>query len=782
MARIARQHSTEDAALVRDPPAGTPLPVPAGGEIEAEFTIRNNAPEESSFSLMVDGAASAFAYGVGPDSAHWAPARGIARLRLTLRPPETAQLGDYDFRVSIYSDGDLVQEARPLILRVGQPEGAPLSALSPSTVRQPETLAATVGAPSHVEYAASDAAPAAPAHPVIGEQAAPPVIGEPEAPIFPSAPPSPAPAAPFASATPEPAAPTAAEPAPPPRAEPQPAQIPSPSRPADEPAAGSFVWSNAQPAAAAPPPAPLAAPSPAPLPPTPAQAAAAQPFEADPEEILLNPMSGEEIELRPGETRLVGFSFKNAGSGMTTYVLQQDTLLGDAMMSVVTGSTSIERGVSGQVTFRLHPPINAVPGPYPIEVMHGPQGGALTRCRLTLRVLATPAVKIKVRTPVFRMSPLFSFAAANFDLTVESAGNSQTAFRIGVLPETEQEREPGEPPPREYIYEAPDWRYVFDREMADLKSPGGSLPIQPRQIKLRLMRRNWWWFGFTEKHTVRVAAVPVTDPTNGGKPGNVVQLTATRRRYWPMPLWACAVILALLLFVMSPAPSELSVSSANSCSGQAGAEANTYIWQPVGQGSETLDKEAVPMSVDLTWPGRSLFRMHAQATDGVTSLDGRLVANGSAVDKFVVNRNAYYGTCVYTLGPLLWGNSVAKTVFFVPVRTDNKLGLSADGVPAAMSAGPQDGWTQATVRVPRGRAVHLTLRNLSSDLRICYFEVAIPDGFEATQNLTPEGDYVDNGGSSLIPIKRTADAQDGDMILVTTDGAARVLDIHLKAE
>ena len=272
-------------------------------------------------------------------------------------------------------------------------------------------------------------------------------------------------------------------------------------------------------------------------------------------------------------------------------ILDEDRALEDGWLTLVQDQVNLTRNGQGELSVRLTPPVNADPGDYPFTITTGPQGGQLLPRVLTLSVLATPAVQLTTKEPTVKIGPFVFGSDVVFPISVESAGNADTSFRIAVkMPQNEATE--GGPIGSGDVYESGSWRYLFDKEMETLRAPMAGQAPRPVPISLRVRRRGVWWFGFKEQHKLRVSAVPVTEPDNGGKTNNSLELIAVRTRPWPFPWPFLAALLLLFVLFQSGGPTDLSVSDAAYSNGNA-----CWIVAP---------KDADSKDINMTWTSKSL--------------------------------------------------------------------------------------------------------------------------------------------------------------------------------
>ena len=826
MERVARTREPQKLNYAQNPAAGSLLAAPAGGRAEAEFDFINDSPDVAAFELAVSGLPADWTTGVGPDSGTMAAASGGGALRLILTPPLTASVGEYDFSVRILSGGDPIAPATVLILRVEPPDEAALAAAlqaasdPPPLPAEPVTGGAVVFAPEPAPIAADVAAPEpvvavkpkpaprrrVPDPPVVEEAApilesppppiidAPPPIVEEAAPVLPEPPPPavppppapvvvPPPPPPVVVAPPPPPPPVFAAPPPVPRM-PDPTPPPAPSRPL---AAAPVVEAPAPVARPVPRPRPAAPPPPpeeepvvvVDYQPTPTRLPADQEDEDAPPEqepSVVDLADGGAVALKPGETRLLRFTFTNDQSRETTYVLDEDRSLPDDWITLVQDQVNLTRNGQGDVSLRLSPPLNAEPGDYPFGVTLGPQGGVLTPRSLTLTVQATPAVKLTSKEKTVKIGAMGSFA--DFHLSAESAGNADTAFRVAVLAPPSDSAGSGRAPLP--VYGTPQWRYLFDKELETLRSPGSGRAPRPVPIRFRLQRTGPWWFGFRETHQVRVAAVPVTDVGNGGKPENAVEVTAVRQRFWPMPYLTIIPLLLLLMALGSGGAEDLSVTDAQH-------QENDAYWvvnpPDKTEKTTTLTWQASPTTL-LRVTGEKVSGDQA-AVGGAAGTSQVVRGSGSLVCQASVKREEPDVEYHYKVSRLIGGGDRDVFVHYVFTRGDTPLKVQYQDVGHASytaAAGPE-----ITLTVPKSGYAHLNLTNGAKTYNdVDYWIVRQPhpdtSAFEV-QSIDPKG-TIEQGRSKTPVIRLTGhdDADDNKIVLVTSDADRPILTVTLKKQ
>lgn len=740
-----------------NPEPGTILVAPAGSQAEALFDFVNEAPFVAAFHLEVEGLPGPeWAPGAGPDAKMMAAAAGGGTLRLVLTPPPDTATGDYTFKARIVSDGAIVGTGPvPLILRV-EP-GLGREATEPATPAEAESIFSApanqvISEPEDGSHAAATVRPAEAADvtrsngagaSVLEAVAATPLLVTP-------VPVAPVPVAPERTSAPPPESVPDPPPASHPRAVAQPV---TPVRPAVRPEPA-----KTPPLLSVPPPSREEELALVDLP----EAEEQEKEELIAERSLLDPRDGTTLSLRPGETLLLRFGFTNDIGKERLFVIEEDRSLDSTWINIVQDQIHLMPNAHSELSVRLSPPPNADPGAYPFQVRVGPTGGVLTPCNLTLNVAATPAVRLKAETPRVQAGPFAR--AVDFKLFVERAGNADTAFRIAVKaprPKTEDDDGQGQPGTDEFdVYETARWRYLFDREMASLESPTQGRAPKPEPIRLRLQRKGTWWLGFRESHQVRVAAVPVTDPANGGKPGNVADLAAVRWRLLPLPGFVAAPLALLALLLLGGTASNLRVVKPT-------YEAPDGVHYVVA----VPQNNTVKARLDWDAPWYALLRLTGGGeSTGFVRPPEDIRAVFSDVGQRSIQRE-------YRLTPLL-GSPRAAKVRFVRARGDTPLEIAG-------AQRRKDG--SYLLAVPAAGAT-LTLRNRAAQFnRINYWVAKGPSSpaFRVS-DLLLEGslDPLARGGAPLVIKVRPGESSGGgagtdELVFVTTDAAHTVVTVKL---
>ena len=573
--------------------------------------------------------------------------------------------------------------------------------------------------------------------------------------------------------------PTPVAPAPPVQQTPTPRPTPTPARPVT-------------------PPPPPSRPAPAPAPPVEEEAVlvdynpragtggTALADDQDDEEkevtepFLMDPKDATVIPLRPGERMLLRFPFTNLGTREQTYILDEDRALEDGWLTLVQDQVNLTRNGTGELSFRLTPPSDAEPGDYPLTITLGPQGGQLTSRSLTLSVLATPAVELKTKATTVKVGPAAKFL--EFPLSVENAGNADTAFRIAVkAPQTDAPTD-GAPVGSGDLYETPQWRYLFDKELESLRSPATGREPRPVPITLRVRPKGAWWFGFKQTHKFRVAAVPVTEPSNCGKPGNSLELTAIRSRWLPFPVLFLLLLIPISMLFFSGGASDLSVTNAQYTQVNAGGDLNGNAYWVVNP----TDSNTKP--VHLTWEARPLALLRLTGSpvgqENAPTISHPVSGSGTFDDKQTVSSASPKLDYHYRLSRLVGGADRDATVHYVFTSPNTPL-IVTTGAEGAVLKGstitltvPGDARQVAKLVFKNGTTEQLRLnRWIAQDL-----SKDSPFKFDYSKNEAS----LDIGQSEQIPIRRNTASenwgQKGQIVFVTTDASRPVLTVNLVPE
>lgn len=782
------------------------IEVPAGESVELLFTCNNDQMKVVTFELEASGL-GAWAL---EKTEHPVAPFDTSNLSFTITPKQTAELGDYPFTVRLLCGGDLVEPVgeRALTLRVT--EGAPVPVEEP-----PPPVVAPPSEPIHVAAIAPPAekpkttvkktitvAPVESGEAPIGEEPPPPIVEDPQPEPDPEPEPEPEPI-PEPEPEPEPPAPAPIpEPEPifapePPKEEvmePEPEPAPTPTFFEPEP---EIVYVEEPKPEPKPDPVPVSRPEPKVVKVVDFDQPAARGFGLDePEEetplqiqadaTIANPPEGTSIYARPGERVLVRFSIKNEQSGVRTYVIQEDRALPIEWIALVQDQVNITPGGSGDVSVMLTPPLNAEPATYPFTVAYGILGQPLTPVYLQLCVQAAPAVKLKVKADSARVWVPFA-RALDYEFTVESQGNADTAYRISVKDPLAERDDQGRPKGPDDLYETPTWRYLFDREIDTLASPSANRPPTPEQHKMKLRRRGIWWFGWVEKHKMTVAARPVTDGANGGKGENVVELKGMRWRLFPLPGFITVPLAISLFILLASGATGLHISN-----GRVGEDGICYV---VGQ---STDETSLPVSLKWEAPIYAFLKGTKTENDQAKPLS---IAHSSAKDVESIQGYGQAQKVTYQIGSMFTPGGQQAVARFVPLRTTNKLALIDDhGAPLSGTPIPDDTvgedkvpitGREITIIVPKDGLYHINFRNLTgvkgvNAQTIVLWTIQRPEGFDISDFITqqPNNDQVIPSGqvTAKISVSKAASISDEGSVweLLTTDQTFQHLKIHLK--
>ena len=849
MTRIA----TQKTEIARNPAPGTLLTVKAGEEATATFDFENDTPDVADFYLEVSGLPeSDWTQGSGAPSGKMAAAEGQGTLTLRFTPPRLAAPDDYPVRVSLVSMGAPIRMT-DVILRVEEgdaPEtqaemtaAAPASAVPlsshsataspapvPSTSKEQTQEGAMSPPPENFPEAPPKISPRAPSAAIQQEEA--PIRARQNAPASEAMLEVPAPPAPPKV----PDAPISSLPAP----EPPPVAAAPPVSP-DLPAAP--IHAQAKPATVSPapesrppetprPPTPVAAPIAPPvavsvqLPPpvrekprkpetpldapvimdikTPRQKAeeeleAENSVEAPPQEaFVLNPAEGANVALMPGESRLYRFAFRNDSRQDEKYRLNYRERLPEGWYTRVKEQAQIVKGGEEELLFRITAPPDAEPGEYPFSIDIGPDDGILEPRNLSVTVLPTPRVRLKVTRPKVTVGPFAR--AVDFELEVANAGNADTAFRIAALGPAPPADAEDAAPPRPPIYGTPQWAYLFKQEMATVKRHSGAQKGAAIAIPLQLRRRGIWWFGWKETHRLHVAAAPVTRPDIGGEPGADVELTATRWRLLPMSLLLAGPLAFLLALMMVSRPGNLRVTSASYQSEEGDywvvKGPDTTGDKASGQDKPTPSHEIEDKRVTLEWDAPVFALVHLTGTSDNQPIAGKFKIGSRSDEELVHVGSERLTTVTYRVASLLGAQQIsAKCVL---TRNDTPLGVASAAI--VEKPKPTERGLEMTLAVPRGGSATLILVNQTKeDNRLNYWVARHLPAQENADSafyqshtfppgvLKPQTDAVFTQRETFdVHVKTELNGQPvpetatDEIVFITTDASRPVLIVHLK--
>lgn len=496
--------------------------------------------------------------------------------------------------------------------------------------------------------------------------------------------------------------------------------------------------------------------------------------EIPPPNSLEDPKEGTVLSLRPGETLLVRFPITNEATTTTTYIIDHDhTPLVEDWIELSPDQINLPRNGKGELGFRITPPLSARPGEYSFAVSFGRVGAPQTTRGLVLSVLPTPAVKLTTAAPLVKVGPFPR--PVDFDLRVTGDGNADTAFRIAVKEPPVASGAAAKTGP-DVLYETPQWRYLFNKEVDNVGVEERSSNPRQAAIQLRLLRKGIWWFGFKESHKVRVAAVPVTEPTNCGKTANVVELTALRWRLLPFSSVVLLPLLFLFYLLLSGGANDLRVTNPQY------QDRNNVYWI-VTRGPEkkvAMEWEASPWNI---------LRLHGGITGAKSSLSSVQLGSGAFTDT-VQMKDKNFEEHQYAINRLWGGGGHSVTVMLVRAFDERKLRLTAQvgGAPPILLQPDETGAVE--LRVPSRGAVNLRLENVSqpAELDVQYRLVKDLSGsasfrfrfaLEGVGSVNPHA--VKPIALEMNPnaTASAGGASDNEFILVTTSAELPVLRVRL---
>jgi len=495
--------------------------------------------------------------------------------------------------------------------------------------------------------------------------------------------------------------------------------------------------------------------------------------------VFANPKEGTVLYARPGESVLVRFSVSNDQSGVRTFVLQEDRSLDSEWIQLVRDQVNITPGGSGDLAFMLRLPIHAEPASYPFAVSFGVLGKPLSNCYLILTVQAAPAVTLEAKKSAVSVGPMSR--AVPFEIQVESAGNADTAYRLAVIDDSPgPDGKPQDPIP---VYETTSWQYLFDKEIDTLQSPSAGRTPPPMPHRLRLQRKGTWWFGWREKHKIKVATVPVTDQKNNLKAGNILELTGSRWRIFPLPMFLMIPLAAIALILLGSGGSNLRITN-----GVQGDDGAFYVL-----GTEA-NQGQLPIKLKWEAPIYAMLRLNRQDQGKQSTVE---TARLSAEDRTAVQGYGQAQKIGYNLASKFFGSGITADVRLVPQKTDGMLQILDNNVPISALAGkeaigedkvqitsqeislviPQDG--SKTIRF-----VNLTGTGGVGGQTIVAWTIRPPQGFRIENFLIKDGAPINPGARLAATIKVDSDNPptegEGVWELVTTDSKYQLIRIKLK--
>ncbi len=500
---------------------------------------------------------------------------------------------------------------------------------------------------------------------------------------------------------------------------------------------------------------------------------------------LANPSHSNIIELRSGQAARIRFPITFPGTISQTYVLQDlsQTQPEDRRPPIgwleITKRNQTQAGGKNFLEAVIAP-TDYTPGSRSFVVAIGANNVNNRPHTLILRILPVPAVAVECEQRVVRN--FFGARYLDFNLNVETGGNCDTAFRIGVKAADDRSAA-ASCDAAKYLNETDKCRYLFDRELDTLKTENAAGPRRhappPVPVRLRLERISRWWFGFWDKQTAQVQAVPVTDVANGGKAGNTITVTAIRYRLVPLPYMLCLALIALYLFMGSGQPDTFQVAHPL----YVGPEENTY-W--VAQDAK-IAKDSNDVPVELQWEASGWALTNLVKTPGDIELHKRARGSGEFTTHVKSNEAVFDVPSTYTLSPVFLGQSRQITVHClytrkgVPVSVPNYELRQEEGHPGIytfdlpIAEHGYTGFQLKNVGTAHLRLTYQVVRNLSSDSPFDMPQ-GTRTGFLYPNELSDKDDFkfrFRNG--------EKADKQEDDFVIATSDIAHPLLRVHLIA-
>lgn len=497
------------------------------------------------------------------------------------------------------------------------------------------------------------------------------------------------------------------------------------------------------------------------------------------EPVANDPSEAVSFPLEPGKSQVFAFPFKNDQKPERErgYILDIDDELRRSdkreWAEIIRGEVNLLNGQEGALYARVLVPESAEPGEYDFGLLIGPRDVRLTPRRVRIGVRAVPAVRLTAKDATVVDGP-FLRGFVDFPLTISPAGNSDTAFRISVVdPEVEIKSAAGGPSgASDVLYESRLWRYHFDRELENIKSPGYGQPPAPASVRLRVQRRGPWWFGFKETHKVHVRAVPVTDPLNNNVAGNELELTASRWRLTPFPpLFLIPLFLILLPFLVAK-PSALTITNA------------TYV-------AASEDEKSRDRCFIVGDPAQSGGKLTAKVKWNASYLSPTsLISEGATVafPAFVPGSisHAFTGddpkpVTVEARATNLLGSGDAAQIIFLNSRTGTPLEFVAVDDKTQLGTSESKPFI-AKVMVPKSGLARLGIQNTAKQNNAVVLLYARKPSSAYSIDGLLDSFTITQGETRTIKIKQVGAASDDEIILVTSDKSKPLLRIALTPE
>ncbi|MBC8063489.1 MAG: hypothetical protein H7Y17_01560, partial [Chlorobia bacterium] len=279
--------------------------------------------------------------------------------------------------------------------------------------------------------------------------------------------------------------------------------------------------------------------------------------------------------------------------------------------------------------------------------------------------------------------------------------------------------------------------------------------------------------------------LPVTDKENNKKQGNVISITGSRWRVFPLPMFLMIPLTLIALVLLGSGGDNLRVTN-----GVQGDDGAFYVL-----GTEPNQGQ---LNVKLKWsaPLYAILKLNRLDQGRSSTIDTQREA---AADKATVQDYGQAQKISYELGSKFFGGGIKTDVRFVPMKTDGMVQIMDGQNPLNLMPGKEpigedkiDVFTQdATIEMKRGQTRTLTFRNLTRTGRIdgqtiVAWTVRQPQGFKVADFLVKQGDNQVINPNASVFAKITVDEDnlppDGEAVweILTTDAKYQLLRIKLR--
>jgi hypothetical protein len=295
-----------------------------------------------------------------------------------------------------------------------------------------------------------------------------------------------------------------------------------------------------------------------------------------------------------------------------------------------------------------------------------------------------------------------------------------------------------------------------------------------------------FWFGFRERHTVRVAACPVTDVANGQKPGNALDVSAVRWRLTPLPWFLMVPLTLLVLILLGSSPSEF--DTVNTFDGQG---VRFMLGSDVAEGS-------VNMQVRARWSAPWYAWLKMSKNDNEGSLEVSSSQRTSFTDSVDVSNYGSDRLITYNVASAVTSGGQSLSVRFVPLRTTDAVSIaplaggafsrSATTEPYPNSKSGEAHGQEYTLTLPRdGSWVSARFANTSPErfgLSVVFWLAKSSPSFEM-MGLTVGERSREIPAQNSIPVKfryrgDAAESAEDEIWLLTTDKTHQFIRIKLR--